>query len=110
MTSYDDGSVGVYSSKFTGEINQGSGKAQGYGLTTLEDGSTQWFKYQQTVTPNPDGKTSRYEGKLEYIKGTGRFEGIQGNGTFTFKRLAPLPGVGAQFLSDGTATYTLPSK
>jgi hypothetical protein len=33
-----------------------------------------------------------------------------GGGTGTDKRLAPMPGVGGQFLSDNTGTYTLPSK
>jgi hypothetical protein len=110
VASYDDGSVGVYSAKFMGEMAKGSGTSQGYGLTTYEDGSTQWFKFLQTVTPDPDGKTSNWEGTLEFTKGTGRFNGIQGSGTFTFKRVAPLPGVGAQFLSDNIATYTLPAK
>ena len=110
VVSCDDGSVGTYAAKFIGELDKGSGKSQGYGLTTHEDGSTQWIKFQQTVKPDPDGKTTSWEGTFEYIKGTGRFEGIQGSGTFTFKRLAPIPGVGAQFFSDNTGTYTLPSK
>ena len=110
VQSCDDGRVGTTSGKFTTDLTQGSGISQGYKLTTYEDGSTTWAKYQVTVTPNPGGKTSRYEGTFEYIKGTGRFEGIQGGGTSTGKRLAPQPGSGTQSLVDTTTTYTLPSK
>jgi hypothetical protein len=105
----DDGSVATISGKFTTDLTQGSGKSQSYEVATYEDGSTIWTKIQNTITPNPDGKTSRWEGTFEYIKGTGQFEGIKGGATFTGKRLAPVPGAGAQYYSDSTSTYTLPS-
>jgi hypothetical protein len=108
--SCDDGSVATGGSKFMGEVTQGSGNAQGYTVATYEDGSTQWSRFQQTITPDPNGKTASWEGTAEYIKGTGRFEGIQGSFPWTGKRFAPLPGAGAQFYTDYTSTYTLPSK
>ena len=40
VLSCDDGSVGTYAGKFMGELIKGSGKSQGYNLTTYEDGST----------------------------------------------------------------------
>jgi hypothetical protein len=110
VMSCDDGSVPTYSGKFMGDLTKGSGKSQGYGVVTFEDGSTQWFNFQQTITPDPDGKTASWEGTGEYLNGTGRFEGIQGSVTFTGKRLALFPGVGAQFYTDNTNNYTLPSK
>jgi hypothetical protein len=110
ILSCDNGSVATTSEKGMGDVTKGSGKSQSYWLATFEDGSTQWVKMQNTITANPDGKTARWEGTFEYTKGTGRFEGIQGNGTFTGKRLAPLPGVGAQYYADEISTYTLPSK
>ena len=110
VLSCDDGSVATISGKSMLDATKGSGKAQGYWLATFEDGSTTWAKTQTTVTPNPDGKTGRWEGTFEFIKGTGRFEGIQGSGIFIAKRFAPTPGAGAQYYSDSTRTYTLPSK
>ncbi len=110
VSSCDDGSVATTSGKSTGDTTKGSGRSQGYSLNTYEDGSTLWYKTQVTVTANPDGKTGRWEGTFEYIKGTGRFEGIQGVGTWTGKRLAPTPGIGAQYYIDSTGTYTLRSK
>jgi hypothetical protein len=110
IQSCDNGSVATISHKAMGDVTKGSGKSQSYALVTYEDGSTLWQKVQNTVTANPDGKSARWEGTLEYIKGTGRLEGIQGGGTFIGKRLALLPGVGAQYYVDFTTTYTLPSK
>jgi hypothetical protein len=110
ISSCDDGSVATTSEKGMGDVTKGSGKSQAYELVTFEDGSTQWVKTQNTITANPDGKTARWEGTFEYTKGTGRFEGIQGGGTFIGKRLAPVPGAGAQYYSDSTGTYTLPPK
>ncbi|MGD0626371.1 MAG: hypothetical protein ABSB32_16830 [Thermodesulfobacteriota bacterium] len=110
VQSCDDGSVATNSSKWMTDLTKGSGKSQSYGLATYEDGSTTWSKGINTVTANPDGKTARWEGTFEYIKGTGRFEGIQGSGSWTGKRLLPMPGAGAQYYLDYTITYTLPSK
>jgi hypothetical protein len=110
VLSCDDGSVATTLYKSMSDYTKGNGKTQLYGLNTYEDGSTTWTKAQFTVTANPDGKTARWEGTFDYVKGTGRFEGIQGSGSFTGKRFAPTPGAGAQFLTDFTVTYTLPSK
>jgi hypothetical protein len=110
VLSCDDGGVGTISAKFMGDMTKGSGKSEAYWMGSYEDGSTQWAKFQTTITANPDGKTARWEATFEYIKGTGRFEGIQGSGSMTGKRFAPMPGAGAQFLVDSTGTYTLPSK
>ncbi len=108
--SCDDGSVATSSSKSMAEFTKGSGKCQSYEVFTFEDGSTYWTKSQFNITPAPNGKTGIWEGTFEYIKGTGRFEGIQGGGTLSGKRLAVLPGAGAQYYVDITGTYTLPSK
>jgi hypothetical protein len=110
VQSCEDGSVATTSSKWMTDLTKGSGKSQSYSLATYEDGSTIWSKGINTVTANPDGKTARWEGTFEYIKGTGRFEGIQGSGSWTGKRLVPTPGAGAQYYLDYTITYTLPSK
>ena len=45
-----------------------------------------------------------YEGTFEYIKGTGRFKGIEGSGSYTGKHSTP-PDV---VYIDYTGTYTLP--
>ena len=110
IQSCDDGRVATISHKAMGDVTKGSGKSQSYRLETYEDGSTLWAKIQNTITASPDGKSAKWEGTVEYIKGTGRLEGIQGGGTFIGKRLALMPGAGAQYYVDSTITYTLPSK
>ncbi len=110
VQSCDDGSVATTSGKWRTDLAKGNGKSHFYVLVTYEDGSTTCYKGINTVTANPDGKTARWEEEFEYIKGTGRFEGIQGSGSAIGKRLAPVVGAGVQFLEDITITYTLPSK
>jgi hypothetical protein len=105
----ENGEVATLSSRGMIDYTQGSGTAQGYNLHTYEDGSTTWSKWRGTATAAPGGKTST-EGTWEYVKGTGRFEGIQGAGTFIARRLAPVRGAGDQNYADITGTYTLPSK
>jgi hypothetical protein len=110
VLSCDEGSVATTSIKWISDSTKGNGKAQGYEVATYEDGSTTWDKFQTMLILDPDGKTARYEGTFEYIRGTGRFERIQRSATYTGKRLAPLPGAGVHYYVDYTITYTLPSK
>ncbi|HYA14551.1 MAG TPA: hypothetical protein VEF33_09460 [Syntrophales bacterium] len=110
VQSCDDGSVATYSAKSFFDYIKGNGESLSYSLATYEDGSTLWGKWQNTITSDPDGKTSSWEGTTESIGGTGRFEGIQGSGSYTGKRLASAPGVGAQWYLDTILTYTLPSE
>ena len=108
--SCDDGSVATASTKDMFDYVKGSGKIHGYSTATFEDGSILCITYQGTAAPEANGKTSRWEARCEFIKGTGRFEGIQGSGSFTGKRLASTPGAGAPYCIDYHLTCTLPSK
>jgi hypothetical protein len=110
VLSCDDGSVATTSNKPIFDYIKGNGKYQSYWVATYEDGSTSWIRLQGTATLDADRKTTWWEGTSEFIKGTGRFEGIQGSGTSTGKRFSALPGAGAQYYIDWTFTYTLPSK
>jgi hypothetical protein len=110
-----NGEVAIYSGWVTCDLMKGKGPCQGYYINTYEDGSTNVNKSQFIATIAPDGKTGLYEdGKGEYIKGTGRFEGIKGSMSFKGKRITPIsPGLKetkGDFFVDGTMTYTLPPK
>jgi hypothetical protein len=110
LTFIDNGEVATYLSRICFDFTNGNGPHWAYGVTTYEDGSTTVVKAEGTTTALPGG-ASTFEGTLSYIKGTGRFEGIQGGGTYTGKRVAPLaPGGPADSYSDWSATYTLPSR
>ena len=110
VLSCDDGSIATTSTKWMTDMTKGSGKSLAYELISYEDGSTTWVKSKTTVTAEPERKTGRWEGTFEYVKGTGRFEGIRGSASYTGKRLVSTPSAGAQYYVDLTITYTLPSK
>ncbi|MFQ5796558.1 MAG: hypothetical protein ACE5JP_16115 [Candidatus Bipolaricaulia bacterium] len=106
----EDGEIGLYSHVLTFDYTNGSGPFQGYSLITYEDGSIQVSKAQGSSTvaqAGAFGVITLFEGTFEWIMGTGRYEGIQGSGSFSGKRLAPLA-VGADTYLDLTGTYTLP--
>jgi hypothetical protein len=106
----DTGEVGTWSGKVIFDLTNGTGTSQTYAVITLEDKSTMINLNKTVVTARSDG-TSTFEGTFTYIGGTGRFAGIQGTGSYTGKRMAPLaPGVPADIFSDYVATYTLPSQ
>ncbi len=78
---------------------KGVTKLQGYCLQTFKDGSTMMMRHQGI---NDKGKI--VEASFEFIKGTGRFEGITGQGTYTGQNYESFNYL--QF----TGTYTLPQK
>ena len=104
----DTGQVGIYSSKISFDLINGTGTHYAYVVTTFEDKSTTVTLNQGVTTARPDG-TSTFEGTFTYVGGTGRFAGIKGAGSYTGKRMAPVtPGGPADVFSDFVATYTLP--
>jgi hypothetical protein len=78
---------------------KGVSKYQGYCLQTFKDGSTMMMKHQGTIN-----KGQFADASFEFIKGTGRFEGIKGQGTYTGQNYESFNYL--QF----TGTYTLPQK
>jgi hypothetical protein len=110
LMSLDTGEVATHIGRLTFDYTNGSGAFHGYNLVTFEDGSTKIFEAQGKTTAQPSG-VSKFEASYAYIKGTGRFEGIEGTGSFTGKRIAPLtPGASAECYLDFTETYTLPPR
>ena len=89
----------------TSEVIKGGGPVTGYAHFTFADGSTLTSKYKGEAKGAAYGATGRREGEgtWAYIKGTGRFEGIQGEGTYKWYVIAP--GI---WYSDGEGEYTLP--
>jgi hypothetical protein len=84
---------------------KGAGTFQGYAHITYPDGSTTTSKFEGKSTGGGVGTTgmASSEGTWTYVKGTGKFQGIQGRGTFKSYVLAP-----SQFYSDLQGEYTLP--
>lgn len=96
----------------TFEKSKGIVSFQGYNQVTFADGSTTIVKVQGTHAPSPGEKLDSYEGKGEYVKGTGRFEGIKGTLSLTGRFITPSTKdetKGDNWI-EVTATYTLPKK
>jgi len=109
---FEDGEVAAYHGQFRFDyIKQQGGSFQGYVQLTFKDGSTTLAKVQGTQTLTPGEKLPTVAGKSEYIKGTGRFQGIKGNVSFIGKSITPYGGeTKGDMVMDLTSTYTLPSK
>ena len=101
LTFYENGKIATMSSVFTFDNTYGIGTAQGYSIYTFEDGSTQVHKWQESWT-----EKGLCKGTFTYLRGSGRFEGIKGSGSFTGKFFESI----ATGYDDFTGTYTLPKK
>jgi hypothetical protein len=97
----------AYSVQVMFDYVNGSGPHWGYAMSTWGDGSTTVVKVEGTTTATQGGKISLFKGTYTYVKGTGRYAGIKGGGSYTGKRVTPMA-AGAFCYSDSTDTYTLP--
>jgi len=86
------------------------GPWEGYSQITFKDGSTFTQKFQGATTFANGEKLTKGKGK--YIKGTGRFEGIKGEFSFTGREITPYTKdkTKGDNWGEGTGTYTLPKK
>lgn len=75
-----------------GEMRAGKGTQHGYSSSVMDNGDTTVVRYEGTLQTNKDGSAT-LSGKWRYVRGTGKFVGIEGNGTYK--------GSGA---ADGSAT------
>ena len=93
------------------DLTNGKGTAEGYVTYTYEDGSSTVSKYQGTVEPL-EGKRSAGKGTYSYIGGSGRFEGIEGGGSWTTKSYTPYTAeeTKSDTIVNFTGTRTLPKK
>ncbi len=80
-----------------------------YNIWTFEDGSTVANRTDRLMVPDKSGSLAA-KVTSEFIKGTGRFEGIKGTGAATGKNFLARDGEAARVFSDFTWTYTLPGK
>jgi hypothetical protein len=107
LASFETGEVAVVTIKWIADYAKETATAPGYTRLTFEDGSTIDLKVLIKSRPGPKGKGRLFESTYEINKGSGKYTGIQGNGTSTGRRVAPL-GAGAHLYFDDILTYTLP--
>ena len=108
---FEDGSVGAYHALMTGDLTKYHGPVQGYSELTYPDGSKSMSKWQLTIEIPAGKKLPTFKGKGDFIKGTGRFEGIKGTISFSGQSVTPY---GKETKGDMVVYvighYTLPSQ
>ena len=110
LSMFENGDIATMACRGTFDSKKGF---QGYSSLAFEDGSTIVLSWKgPTSRVPPGGKFGGYAAAFNYAKGTGRFEGIKGSGTFTAK----VPHWDKDYKAKGftyyewTGTYTLPSQ
>jgi len=106
---YENWETAVYHSQLTFDSIKGKGVSfSGYSNLSFADGSTTISKFVGTI-PEVKGKKI-IKGMGDYIKGTGRFEGIKGKLSFSGKYITPYTEdtTKGDMVLEVTSTYTLP--
>jgi hypothetical protein len=106
---YENGETAAYHSMILFDSTKGQGTWEGYGELSFADGSMTIEKSQGTAEA---GTPRLVKGTDQYIKGTGRFEGIKGELSFNCKWATPYTQdtTKGDLVCDVTSTYTLPKK
>ena len=106
---YENGEIAAYHGQVSFDAFKEHATYIGYSEITYADGSTTICKSQGTRS----GSMPRLiKGTGEYIKGTGRFEGIKGKTSYDGKQNIPYTkdATKGDAVFDVTSTYTLPKK
>jgi hypothetical protein len=107
---FENGEVAKYNNWGTVDFKKVEGTVEGYTLWTFEDGSTILLKPVGSFQMTPKG-LSVFKGTGKVLKGSGRFEGIKGDVSFSGREITPFS---KETKSDQyvevIVTYTLPSK
>jgi hypothetical protein len=107
---FADGEVAVYASGGTLDGSKGKGLVNGENTCTLRDGSSLTMAWTVKFEPGPGGLPVYKEGKGEYVRGTGRFQGIKGTISFTGAAYTPNKDeTKGDVVMDCEGHYTLPS-
>ena len=109
LTIFDNGEVASYSAVGDFDLTKGSGAILGTDTTFFADGSSWSTKFKGQFSIGPKGLwVIPHEG--EFIKGTGRFEGISGTLAYTSKQVDKKPDFEGFAVTEGSATYSVPQK
>ena len=64
-----------------GEMMGSMGKDHGYSMSVMDNGDSTFVRFDGTMQMKKDGSGSN-KGTWHYVRGTGKFKGISGSGTF----------------------------
>ena len=97
-----DSYVASFEVKGRGDYVAGAGREIGYQMLTYSDGATRVFRFEGTRSPAGSDIDAVLEGTYKITKGTGRFSGIKGGGSYKGKSF------GGNGYLDWTSRYSLP--
>ena len=64
-----------------GDMTGSIGKDHGYSTTVMDNGDSTIVRYEGTMQMKKDG-SGTFKGTWKYVRGTGKFRGISGRGTY----------------------------
>ena len=108
---FEDGECAAYLTRGTADLTKHQGPIEGYCQLTYKDGSTTIAKHEGNMSISPGEKLPSLKGKGEWVRGTGKFEGIKGNFSYSGKYITPYSKeTKGDVYFEVTGSYTLPSK
>jgi hypothetical protein len=107
LTFYASGEIATHTNPATFDLTDGSGPHQGWVVHTFDDGATAIERYQGYATLIEGGAKTRIEGTYTCEGGTGRLEGLTGEGTYRGERFGRLE-AGASVYVDFEGSCTVP--
>jgi hypothetical protein len=63
------------------DVTGANGKAHGYSTSVMDNGDSTIVRYEGTTQTKKDG-SGAIKGTWKYVRGTGKFRGISGSGTY----------------------------
>lgn len=111
LANFEDGRVAAYHTSFNCYLTKGAGPCEGHSDLTFMDKSQAFSKYKLTVGIPEGKKIPALEGTGTWTKGTGEYEGIEGDFSFSGLYITPYNEVtkGDQVVKV-TGAYKLPPK
>ena len=67
-----------------GDVSGSVGRVHGYSMSVMENGDSTFVRFDGTMQMKKDGAGSN-KGTWRYIRGTGKFKGIAGSGTYKYQ-------------------------
>lgn len=107
LTFYANGEIASHRNVATFDLSEGLGSNRGYVVHTFEDGSTSFERYEGAVVADQAGDRHSLEGRFECVGGTGRFQGLAGEGTWTAERYGSLE-TGSYVVVDFSGSCVVP--
>ena len=111
LANFEDGRVAAYHTNYNCYLTNGAGPCEDHSDLTFMDKSQAFSKYELTVGIPEGKKVPALEGAGSWTNGTGEYEGIEGDFSFSGYYVTPYNEVtkGDQ-VTKVSGTYKLPSK